>query len=1292
MLNRLFSVIVLFTLVHTSVISQVSAPNKTDKKGLRTGKWIYYYDQNDNLLENASGTSWYRIAKFKKDKPQGVVYDYYADDNSLIYAAEFSALLPDTLNGYATLYYKNGNKKYVYQYVKGVMQGIAQQFYESGNLQWQCNYTNNFPDGIYTEYFDNGNMMRTGPVVLGKKNGKFNFYNSNGILEKTTVYVDDLRNGPSENFDSAGIKTAEFPYKDNMLTGVIKYYRPNGEVKKCVMYYQDSIMDLYDIITASSLLIASGNTSEESFAKAFILEEYFRYTYGEENALYGFAAGLISQLYFLKGDAQNGLPWTTKAYNLDKTFIGTEDEPSADNWHLYSIIFSTYNENALAMEATEFAIESSKINGLPTSVTLTYMDRMAAMQITLDNYEAGFSQYEKLLDVCDQMGDSVSYDCTLYGLQYVSYLSATFQPQRALAQLGRVAKMAEGTGLEFQVQYETGKADIDLNRVEDGLTAFKKVYDNFGTAQTDTILHLDVVRKLANYYAETGNYAAAEKMFLESVDVSKNIAQADSSDYFSRMMDIAEFYTRVGRYDKAIPLAEQATAFRVRELGYEKNNFFDFLTNDLLYSNFTAQLVAMGRIYEVAEMAESATFYYQQASDFALTNEGDSSFNYINATAALAGMAMQAEHYAESEKLYDQALTLSEKYLGAKNINYQTWRDDVSELYIRMNRYADALTIAEEVMAFRKENYNENDPLVLASYRRLASIYDALGNADKARELYVRNLQVQLQQLNTNFSVMNAVEREEFLSTFRYQFDVFNDFAFAHQNLDGIAGDLYNFQLANRAMLLYSATNARRNFEQSPDPQIRNTYTDWLHTKQFISKLETQPGWDPQFVDSLKSAADTYEKKLSLLAGSNISYVVNTKWNDVQSQLADNEAIVDFMSISSFSDTIHSGYWYAAIILTRNMQTPQFVVLCNEADLLQIVTKKDGETDAAYSARLYGYPEYADEEEYFDGQHLYALLWKPLEQYIDEGQTIYVTVSGALNTLNISAIPLAFNAYAGFTYHIVQTGNAAELKKMHADKSITAGSVAVIGGVDYMSPDEKLYAALESHGNLISAEELLLNDSRNAAGTRGGNWNYLPGTLQEVKTINKLLQTAKDTIAMYTGSNASEDNFKSFSGNAPEIMHISTHGFFTDQLPGNSISQSDAMYRSGLLLAGGNRSWQGEQLPNDLNDGILTAAEVSFLDLSNCKLAVLSACETGLGAVRSDEGVFGLQRAFKLAGVENIIMSLWKVSDTETALFMEYFYSNMMQGMDLDKAFRNAQLTMSKRYGPYYWAAFILLQ
>ena len=136
------------------------------------------------------------------------------------------------------------------------------------------------------------------------------------------------------------------------------------------------------------------------------------------------------------------------------------------------------------------------------------------------------------------------------------------------------------------------------------------------------------------------------------------------------------------------------------------------------------------------------------------------------------------------------------------------------------------------------------------------------------------------------------------------------------------------------------------------------------------------------------------------------------------------------------------------------------------------------------------------------------------------------------------------------------------------------------------------------------------------------------------------------------------------------------------------------MLRSGLILSGANHAWSGKPLENYQEDGILTAYEIQHLDLSNTQLVVLSACETGLGEIRGSEGIFGLQRAMKLAGVQYLIMSLWQVPDKATQNLMTTFYKYwLLEELDLRTAFRTAQKDMKELYeSPYFWAGFVLVK
>ena len=155
--------------------------------------------------------------------------------------------------------------------------------------------------------------------------------------------------------------------------------------------------------------------------------------------------------------------------------------------------------------------------------------------------------------------------------------------------------------------------------------------------------------------------------------------------------------------------------------------------------------------------------------------------------------------------------------------------------------------------------------------------------------------------------------------------------------------------------------------------------------------------------------------------------------------------------------------------------------------------------------------------------------------------------------------------------------------------------------------------------------------------------------------------------------------------------------------------EDKALCRSGLFLAGAKNVFRGDSLPDGVDDGVLTAKEISEMDLRSMDMVVLSACQTGLGDIISGEGVFGLQRGFKKAGAKTILMSLWEVDDLVTQMLMIEFYKNYCQGIDkqgIDKqgikreSLRQAQKTVREYkdhngnrifYKPYYWAGFIML-
>jgi CHAT domain-containing protein len=344
---------------------------------------------------------------------------------------------------------------------------------------------------------------------------------------------------------------------------------------------------------------------------------------------------------------------------------------------------------------------------------------------------------------------------------------------------------------------------------------------------------------------------------------------------------------------------------------------------------------------------------------------------------------------------------------------------------------------------------------------------------------------------------------------------------------------------------------------------------------------------------------------------------------------------------------------------------------------------------------------------------LYDLIWKPLEAELSEVKTIYYSPSGLLHRINIDAIPVSEMETIADKYQLITLNSTRQLVIPTQIKNANNDAI-LFGGIQF-EPDSTI------HNN----EPLLASRSRGELSftsvdstLRGGTWNYLAGTEREVNAIDKIMQNSGINPSLKKGYEATEETFKHIGINnapSPRILHIATHGYFFPD-PKSTTKNTELniehefvfkisdhpMLRSGLIMAGGNAAWQGNQTLEGREDGILTAYEISQMNLSNTELVVLSACETGLGEIQGNEGVYGLQRAFKIAGAKYLIMSLWQVPDKQTSLLMTTFYKKWLEAegpdkggnkMNIPDAFHAAQKQLRDNgLDPYNWAGFVLVE
>jgi CHAT domain-containing protein len=307
---------------------------------------------------------------------------------------------------------------------------------------------------------------------------------------------------------------------------------------------------------------------------------------------------------------------------------------------------------------------------------------------------------------------------------------------------------------------------------------------------------------------------------------------------------------------------------------------------------------------------------------------------------------------------------------------------------------------------------------------------------------------------------------------------------------------------------------------------------------------------------------------------------------------------------------------------------------------------------------------------------------------------VYYSPIGALSSVSFGAIS-SNDTSLSERYDLHLLSSTAEIPELKQNKNKLPENAVVYGGIQYDVAEDVLVAEARSYGEASRGITVSIPDSD---GERG-SWSFLTGSEAEAKEVAHKLDSIAVPNRLLMATAANEESFKSLSGKSPTLLHIATHGFYiADSLAiqqnafFKNVSSNSVMNRSGILFSGANRAWIGQKSVDGIEDGILTADEISKLDLSQTKIAILSACETGLGQDGMTEGVYGLQRAFKLAGVQTLVMSLWQVPDIATSQLMQTFYDNWLSGMEKHDAFVKAQQTIKKAYpNPYFWAGFVML-
>ena len=533
-------------------------------------------------------------------------------------------------------------------------------------------------------------------------------------------------------------------------------------------------------------------------------------------------------------------------------------------------------------------------------------------------------------------------------------------------------------------------------------------------------------------------------------------------------------------------------------------------------------------------------------------------------------------------------------------------------------------------------------------------------------------------------------EKESFLNeNIIPYFHVFHSFGYKNQyKYSGYNTLLVNNTLLLKGALLNTSKDILSKLRTVKNPTITNMINAYINEKEFIAQ---------QLSISKSQRVTDFQLRYDRLGGleSEILYLYQQNFKDERKRsinwrrtaLREDEIAVEFSHFRYFNTTWTDSTIYVAQLFKKDWRHPKIIPLFEENQLKDIMSKGSNISNnlsRGSKAQQFNASSY--------DKDLYNLIIKPIESELKGNDKMYISADGMLHRVAFAALMNASDKRLVEMYDLEQVSSSRVITQRR--KQPKKETVLLVGGVNYDFNTEGkniLYNSQTSFLDIVSEEE---------SSTLKTSWQYLQGTAKEIENIESILSSKTTRVSILANNKASETKIKALNGKSPDVIHIATHGFFfKNSMTKNSDdiefkNADNPLLRSGLLLAHANYAWQNGNNPYERNDGILTALEISNLDLSKTDLVVLSACETGLGDIEGSEGVYGLQRAFKMAGVKNIMMSLWEVPDKETAEFMTSFYELWLKNNTIRQAFNKTQLKMHKVYpnNPEKWAAFVLIE
>ena len=1116
-------------------------------------------------------------------------------------------------------------------------------------------------------------------------------------------------------------------------------------------YYQFTPVDRRLTVKSDSLSqIGMEYCNQGDYAKAieYLTQcaEIEKSVLGENHFFYGNSSNLIASCHYYLGNYDNAALFGKEALNILEKEIGKENPyyaTSLNNLAEYNSSLGNYaeairlgtealqiRENVRGKEHPDYALSLSNLavyNSLSGNYAEAIQLRTEALRIyektlgkehpdyalslnNLAEYNSALGNYAEAI----QLGTEALriYEKTL-GKQHSYYVASLENLAFYNSSLGN---FTDAIRLEIEALriYEKtlGKQHPDYALSLSNLAVYNSLSGNYAEAirlETEALLidekvfskehpyYASSLINLARYNSSLGNYAEAIRLETEALQIREKVLGKEHPGYATSLSNLAGYNADIGNYEESIRLEAKALQIKGKVLGKNDPTYAVSLNNLSTYNYY------LGNYMEAIALVNDAIHIQEVAL-------GKEHPDYATSLRNMAVYNTLLGNHSESIRLLTEALHLTEEVIGKGHPDYASSLNSLANYHSYLGNHIEAISLETEALNVIENTVGRNHPYFAITLENIASYNWKIGNAD-AVAYCVEATETLAGIVRRTFAGMTARERNLFWEQYKAWFEgTIHSIAYDMPS-DSLAENGYNGALMAKGLLLNSEMELSTLLKESGDDEVANIYNNLKNLRLQINKLYEMPIAErPLDADSLEREAQGLERQLVQRSKVYGDYTANLviDWKQVKQRLGDGEMAVEFVSFPLRNDSV----MYAAYCLRKDMPSPKMVPLFEERQLTSI-----------------------DKGLYLSSDALYNLIWKPLEGEMAGVTTVYFAPSGELYNLPVENLPVDGNTYNSDLRGYRRLSSTRQLA-LRRD-GVEVAEAAVYGGLKYdtdtvtLANDSRKYRTAEpvQWSSRAVADRLNLRD---------GVYE-LPATKIEAEEIDKALETARIDTKLYTDTIGTEASFKALSGSGVNALHIATHGFYwtereATQLDGLAflgtdmptvVQEDKALTRSGLLFAGANTALKGLPLPEGVEDGVLTAKEIAALDLRSLDLVALSACQTGLGEITGD-GVFGLQRGFKKAGANTLLMSLWKVDDTATQLLMTQFYKNLLSGMGKYEALAAAQKylrelevevkitpdktnyqrlkderdgkqeevkykTLRKYAAPKYWAAFVLL-